>query len=330
MKKISRNWLALSSFGFSMIQFCIALRFDAWDICFHKSGHTLSGLEVVCFLVSLPPDHVFPSGGLSFNEIILWSPSMHLIILFLHPRSSNHQYFLHHYIKWCMCISGKVDVLQWNRKWFFSRHVQFDSGFHVMATNEISRNRPEIMSGFRISQRWVILKRVWRRESVWFSSKKFMFLSSIWTNLDWGGCSQPEIFTVPSATGNLKLSPCFHRRWHFLCIEPSGVDFRRVHLLQFLNVCDHNVSFPDSSRIQYITEEFSWQDFWTKLMWSRYVFRRNRMMFDHCTKRSYWSSKWHSEPPFIWSFPSSFVLDEIWDGGDVAHVVVTSIQHYQC
>ena len=58
----------------------------------------------------------------------------------------------------------------------------------------------------------------------------------------------------------------FHRRQHFLCIEPSGVDFWCVHLLQFFNVCDHNVSFPDSPRIQYITDEKTWQDFWTKLM----------------------------------------------------------------
>ena len=29
--------------------------FAASDICFHISGQTLSGLEVVCFLVSLPP-----------------------------------------------------------------------------------------------------------------------------------------------------------------------------------------------------------------------------------------------------------------------------------
>ena len=34
----------------------------------------------------------------------------------------------------------------------------------------------------------------------------------------------------------------FHWRQHFLCIEPSGVEFRCVHLLQFFNVCDHNVT----------------------------------------------------------------------------------------
>ena len=74
MKKIPRNCLALSRIGFSTIHFCFALRFDASDICFLKSGHTLSGLEVVCFLVSLPPDHVSPSGGLSFNKMNLVKP----------------------------------------------------------------------------------------------------------------------------------------------------------------------------------------------------------------------------------------------------------------
>ena len=66
MKKIPRDLLALSSFGFSMAHFCFSLRFDVSDICFHKSGHTLSGLEVVCFLVSLHPNHVCPSS--EYNE----------------------------------------------------------------------------------------------------------------------------------------------------------------------------------------------------------------------------------------------------------------------
>ena len=55
MKKIPRNCLALLSLGFSIAHFCFAFRFDASDICFHISGHTLSGLEVVCFFVSLSP-----------------------------------------------------------------------------------------------------------------------------------------------------------------------------------------------------------------------------------------------------------------------------------
>ena len=68
MKKIPRNCLALSSFGFSTAHFCFALLFAASDICIHISGHTLSGLEVVCFLVNLSQDNVYPSSGLSLNN----------------------------------------------------------------------------------------------------------------------------------------------------------------------------------------------------------------------------------------------------------------------
>ena len=67
MKKIPRNLLALSSFGFSIAHFCFALLFAASDICFHIYRHSLSGLDVVCVLVSLSPDHAHTSGGLSFN-----------------------------------------------------------------------------------------------------------------------------------------------------------------------------------------------------------------------------------------------------------------------
>ena len=55
MNKIHRQCLALSSFGFSIAHFCFASFFAASGICFHISGHTLSGLDVACFLVSLSP-----------------------------------------------------------------------------------------------------------------------------------------------------------------------------------------------------------------------------------------------------------------------------------
>ena len=67
--------------------------FAASDICFHISDHTLSGLEVVCFLASLSPGPCF-FRQVAFRSIkwILWSLSMHLIILFLHSRSNSHQF----------------------------------------------------------------------------------------------------------------------------------------------------------------------------------------------------------------------------------------------
>ena len=36
--------------------------------------------------------------------------------------------------------------------------------------------------------------------------------------------------------------------------------------------------------VQDITEEYTWQDFRTKLMYSRLVFGRNRVTFNHCSK----------------------------------------------
>ena len=96
------------------------------------------------------------------------------------------------YIQWRMSISGNVNVFQQNRKWFFFRHVQFDSGFHVMAVYEVSWNRPKIISCFTIISRWVSMWG-WTRESVWFSLKNFLFFSSVWAIPDQGGCSQTLI-----------------------------------------------------------------------------------------------------------------------------------------
>ena len=68
----------------------------------------------------------------------LWWPfSMHVPVIF--------NMFLHHYLQGCMSRSGNVDVLHWNRKCFFLRHVQFDSGYNVVTINEFSCYRPEII-----------------------------------------------------------------------------------------------------------------------------------------------------------------------------------------
>ena len=88
IKKMPRTLLgSYQSFGFSIAHFCLSLRFDASDMCVHISGHTLSGLEVVCFLVSLLPDHVYPSGGLSSsNKMNLMKP-VHASDNFLSPST---------------------------------------------------------------------------------------------------------------------------------------------------------------------------------------------------------------------------------------------------
>ena len=172
---------------------CFALRSYASDICSHMSGHTLSGREVICFLVSLLPDNVYSSGGLSLNKMNLVKP-VHASDNSFSPSKFRHlQCFLQQYIQGCVRRSGNFDVLLWNKKWFFYRHVQFDSGFHVLTVNRISWDRPEIIFSFRIIACWVILKRSWRKPFIWFSSKNFLFLSSFRTIPDWGGWSQTSI-----------------------------------------------------------------------------------------------------------------------------------------
>ena len=194
MKKIPRNCRALSGFGFLDSPLLLRFAFSLHQT--YASTYLARHCRVLRLFVSLslPPDHVYPSSGLSFKKMNLVKPvhasdnfcfSIHVpVIIWI---------FLQRYVKWCMSISGNVDVLQRKRKWFFLRHVQFDSGFHVMAINEIFRNRPKVIFSFRIIQCWVILMWGWRRESVCFSSKNFLFLSSFGMIPDWGGWFQTSI-----------------------------------------------------------------------------------------------------------------------------------------
>ena len=101
------------SFGFSTAHFRFALLFAASDICFHISGHNLSGLQVVCFLVSLSLEHVYPFGGFSLNVASLVKP-IHVsdTISINIPEIVNIS--LQHHIQCCVTSSGNVNVFQWN------------------------------------------------------------------------------------------------------------------------------------------------------------------------------------------------------------------------
>ena len=163
-KNIPLCCLALSSCGFSITRLCFAFFFAASNMCFQIFGHTLSGREVICFLVSLSPDHVYPSGGPSCSkkESCEACPCIWRVFFAVHVPGIF-KMFLQQYIQLCLCCSGNVDVLQRNRKWFFLRHVQFDSWYTVMTINEFSCDR--------------------RRGFFWFSLKNFLFFSSYRTIL---------------------------------------------------------------------------------------------------------------------------------------------------
>ena len=140
MKLILRNLLALSSFRFSISHFCFSLPFDASDISFQISGHKETGLEVVCFLVTLLLDHVYPSGGSSINKVNLVKPvdisdnsrspstfqKSSIFFSSIHPKMYSEPW--------------SCENFQWKRKWCFSRHVQFDCRFNVMGFLKWSRN----------------------------------------------------------------------------------------------------------------------------------------------------------------------------------------------
>ena len=93
-------------FEFRFHRLCFAFLFAASDI------HISSRREVVCFLVSLPLDHVYPSGCLSFSRTNIVNPVHASDTSFLHPRSSNLQHFLQQYIQSCVGSPGNVDFLQ--------------------------------------------------------------------------------------------------------------------------------------------------------------------------------------------------------------------------
>ena len=90
-------------------------------------------------------------------------------------------------IQICMCSSGDVNVFQWNREWFFSRRVKFDSGFNVMAVFEVSWHGPKIIYRFTGIRKRVL--RWWKRP-FWFSKKIYVTFSSNWVFSYQGGCSQ--------------------------------------------------------------------------------------------------------------------------------------------
>ena len=69
MKWIPRNFLAFSRWSFSSHHFCFSFSLACFPIVFQSSGRKWSGLDVSCFLVSLSPDHIYPSGGFSSKRV---------------------------------------------------------------------------------------------------------------------------------------------------------------------------------------------------------------------------------------------------------------------
>ena len=89
------------------------------------------------------------------------------------------------------------------------------------------------------------------------------------------------------------------RHFRLFRVESFSMGFWCVHLFQLLKVHNRYVSFPDSSRVQYITEEYSKEYLLTKLMDSWLVFRGYKMIFNNqWTNLNDRSFKWFFKSPF--------------------------------
>ena len=70
----SSQFSGIFEFGFSIAYSCFSLLCAASPILTQASGHMWSGRDVVWIFVSLLPEHTYPLGGVSFNDVNLVKP----------------------------------------------------------------------------------------------------------------------------------------------------------------------------------------------------------------------------------------------------------------
>ena len=144
------------------------------------------------------------------------------------------------------------------------------------------------------------------RDPFWFSQKIYVTFSSNWTFPYQGGCSQFLIsswkFDSSICDWKNKIS-IFFQKYHFFRIESFREDFRCVHRLQLLKVCNKYVTLPNSHRVQSVSEEQSRLEFLSKLMDSWLVLRSYKVILNQWTKRSNRSFQWLLKTSFLGRLP---------------------------
>ena len=114
--------------------------------------------------------------------------------------------------------------------------------------------------------------------------------------------SPPRVLIRPSAIGKMNYL-FFFGKYHLFRIESFRVDFRCVHRLQLLKVCNQHVTLPNSSCVQCVSEEQSSKDFLSKLMDSWLVLRSFWVILNQWTKWNNRSLKWLPKTSFIGRLP---------------------------
>ena len=272
MKQIPRNLLALSSFGFSCDHFCLSFSWAFFLIVFQSSGHRWiwPGCQLP-FCQSLTGHIYYLFGGFSSNREI-WVKPVQESDKSLDPSIFQWSSMRRSCItsKVCMGSSGDVNVFQWNKEWFFSRRIKFDSGFNMKAVYEVSWHGPKIIHRFTSIRKRVV--RWWRWRPFWFSKKISLTFSSNWVAPYKGSQFLISSNKFYSSICNWKMILLFFFvKYYFLCIESFWVDFRCVHRLQLLEVCNNYVTLPNSTRVQSVSKNILRKTFfpnWWILDWS--------------------------------------------------------------
>ena len=224
---------------------------EALSTCEHCRAST-SRLPILASLYSerLFPivDHIFSFGRffLQKSELRESFPRIWQMVIRVDIPIIISTLFLQH-VQISMRRPSNINVLQWNRDWFFLRHVELNSRFSVMTTDEVTLKRPEVGTGFRVTC-WSCQLRP-SRFALNFSTK---ILTPYILFLSWSGFSEFVVsswqFCCTICYWECKLfSPPLWRQ-HFFRSDSSRMDFRCVHLFQFLNICNQNISFPNVTR----------------------------------------------------------------------------------
>ena len=122
---------ALSSLGFSFAHSCFLdseRLYQFWSIL-------LAIRDLVFFSRTR---YIYPLGCSSFKRVNFVKPH-HEADKFLFDSTSQWSY-----VRICMNWPCCINVFQWNRECSFLRHVELNSRFIVMTTDEVTLNRPQV------------------------------------------------------------------------------------------------------------------------------------------------------------------------------------------